>query len=424
MSTIQSVRGMNDFLPAEARLFLALSHQISTLLSDYQFEPLILPIIEKTELFSRGIGSGTDIIDKEMYTFLDRNDESLSLRPEGTASVVRSALEHGLIHNQIRKFWYQGPMFRYERPQKGRYRQFYHMGAEIFGLASPDIEAETLAMLYHIWKKLGLDSALNLEINTIGTSEERLTFRKALVHFLTPLKNQLDSDSQKRLAVNPLRILDSKDENTQILLKSAPKLLDFISSPSRLHFETLQTYLTTLHIPFSLNPNLVRGLDYYSHTVFEWTTTQLGAQGTVCAGGRYDSLVNQLGGKNTPAFGFAIGMDRLLLLASNKMPALSNAQPPDLYITLEAGQEKNGFEISHLLRSAGLHVAMNMGGGSLKSQMKRAEQSGAKLALLLPTASPLPHQNLIEIRDLRNHQTSQKTVPAELLEYLTYSLKQ
>lgn len=380
MKSIQSVRGMNDLFGEEAQRFIFLVQQIDLLFGHYQFEPIMLPLVEKTELFARGIGDATDIVEKEMYTFTDRNNESLSLRPEATAGCVRACLEHGLIHNQIRKLWYVGPMFRHERPQKGRYRQFYQVGAEVFGLSTPDIEAETLSMLYALWQKMGIAEDVTLEINTIGTAAERKAFRQALFDFLSPKQDQLDSDSQRRLETNPLRILDSKVPATQALLIDAPKLTDFLAPTSLAHFQTLKAYLTALDIPFRENPNLVRGLDYYAHTVFEWTTPLLGAQATVCGGGRYDGLVTQLGGQATPAFGFAMGVERLLLLAQQKNFGAPEKKP-DIYLMVPAGKEADVLHLAQKLRAAGYIVASSLGGGSEKSQSKRAAKSGARIIL-------------------------------------------
>lgn len=380
MKSIQSVRGMNDLVGEEAQCFHFLVQQIDLLFGNYQFEPIILPIIEKTELFARGIGDATDIVEKEMYTFLDRNEESLTLRPEATAGCVRACLEHGLIHNQIRKFWYVGPMFRHERPQKGRYRQFYQVGAEVFGVSTPDVEAETLTMLHALWQQMGIADDVTLEINTIGTPEERKAFRQALFDFLSPQQDQLDADSQRRLHTNPLRILDSKVPATQALLADAPKLAAFLAPASLVHFQTLKEYLSALQIPFRENVNLVRGLDYYAHTVFEWTTPLLGAQATVCGGGRYDGLVTQLGGQATPAFGFAMGVERLLLLAQQKNFG-SHEKKPDIYLIAPTGQETETLHLAQKLREAEYVVASNLGGGSEKSQLKRAAKSGATLIL-------------------------------------------
>lgn len=382
MKTIQSIRGMNDLFGAEAVAFQNIIQVVDRLFSEYQFEPMVLPIVEKTELFARGIGGATDIIEKEMYTFLDRNEESLSLRPEGTAGCVRACLEHGLIHNQIRKFWYYGPMFRHERPQKGRYRQFYQVGAEIFGIATPDVEAETISMLYQLWQSLGILKHVRLEINTIGTLEERRAYRQHLLDYLKTYQNQLDEDSKRRLETNPLRILDSKDPETQALLENAPKLYDCLSEDSKTHFEKFKSYLNALNISYHINPKLVRGLDYYCHTVFEWTTDLLGAQATICGGGRYDGLVAELGGQATPAFGFALGIERLMLVAEQVGFKHADKLPATFIMTDDDHLEAT-IALAANLRATGIHVALNTGGGSFKSQRKRAEKSGAPVILTL-----------------------------------------
>ncbi len=418
MKAIQSVRGMSDLLPTEANLFLSVSNQIARIFAEYQFEPILPPIVEKTELFARSIGDATDIVEKEMYTFIDRNEESLSLRPEGTAGVVRACLEHGLIHNQIRKFWFIGPMFRHERPQKGRYRQFYQLNAEVFGIATPDIEAEVLAMQLRLWQALSVDQHLHLEINTLGTNEERQAFRQGLMAFLKPLKDRLDEDSQRRLTTNPLRILDSKDEQTQALLENAPQLNDFLSTSSCQHYERLKSYLNALNIPFRENPHLVRGLDYYSHTVFEWTTTLLGSQASVCGGGRYDGLVTQLGGQATPAFGFAMGMERLLLLLEHSH-FKAQASIPDVYCIAPPSSEQEALTVAETLRTEGLLVALNCGEGSIKSQYKRADKSGAPLALSFG-----PNHSQFEIRYLRADKPSEHFDMKGLIQFLNqYSHK-
>lgn len=400
MKAMQSVRGMNDFFGEEAAFFRFLQQKLASLFSNAQFELLLPPIVEKTELFARGIGSATDIVEKEMYTFTDRNEESLTLRPEGTAGIVRACLEHGLIHNQIRKFWYLGPMFRHERPQMGRYRQFYQFDAEIFGIATPDIEAETLSLLAFLWKELGLSHLVRLELNTIGTLEERQAYRQALLDFLTPFKADLDEDSQRRLETNPLRILDSKNPNTQTLLEGAPQLMDGLSEASRMHFETLKTYLDALGIAYHINPRLVRGLDYYSHTVFEWTTTHLGAQATVCAGGRYDGLVSELGGSATPAFGFAMGIERLILLLKETQFQLEETQP-QYFIAVEEGQMAKCLALQQDLRQQGISAALATGSSSFKSQMKRADKSGAKYLIQLDGPDTLAGHTHLRIKDLR-----------------------
>lgn len=403
MKTIQSVRGMNDLFGMEALLFQTIINKIDGLFSSYQFESIILPAVEKTELFARGIGNATDIIEKEMYTFLDRNDESLSLRPEGTAGCVRACLEHGLIHNQIRKFWYFGPMFRHERPQKGRYRQFYQVGAEIFGIATPDVEAEALSMLNALWKTFGVQDHIKLEINTIGTLDERKAYRQQLVTYLKAYENELDEDSKRRMETNPLRILDSKDSNTQKILEKAPKLIDCIGDDSKAHFEKLKSYLEALNIPYIINPRLVRGLDYYGHTVFEYTTELLGAQATVCAGGRYDGLVTELGGQASPAFGFAIGIERLMLIAEQVNFKVAEKKPL-AYIMTDENNAAQSLKLASELRHEGIDVALNCGGGSYKSQMKRVDKFAARFVLM-------PQSNaLISLKDIKNYQEPDKSL--------------
>ena len=316
MKKIQSVKGMNDLLPTDSPLWQYVEASVSNVLARYGYSEIRFPIVESTDLFKRGIGEATDIIEKEMYTFNDRNNESLSLRPEGTASCVRACEQHGLLYNQTQRLWYQGPMFRYEKPQKGRLRQFHQIGIETFGYADADIEAELLILTARLWAVLGISNVVTLQINTLGTSEARRAYRTDLVAYLDQCKEQLDEDSQRRLATNPLRILDSKVSATQALLNDAPVLMNYLSGESKQHFKTLQTLLLAAGVKFEINPRLVRGLDYYSNTVFEWVTSALGAQGTVCAGGRYDTLVEQLGGRPTPAFGCAMGVERLVLLLS------------------------------------------------------------------------------------------------------------
>ena len=311
---IQAVRGMNDILPPETALWQHAEKIMRKALHSFGYQEIRFPILEKTELFKRSIGEITDIVEKEMYTFLDRNQEGLTLRPEGTASCVRAGIEHGLLYNQIQRLWYSGPYFRYERPQKGRYRQFHQYSAEVFGLAGPDIDAELILLSATILEKLGIRSSVTLQLNSLGTPESRKTYRKQLVAYLEKHKADLDEDSLRRLTTNPLRILDSKNPALKEIVANAPKLIAFLDQESLTHFEKLQEYLTQAGVAFEVNPCLVRGLDYYTKTVFEWVTNALGAQGTVCGGGRYDGLVEQLGGKPTPALGFSFGMERTILL--------------------------------------------------------------------------------------------------------------
>lgn len=386
MSTlINAIRGMNDILPTETALWQSVEKTLRDTLHGFGYQEIRLPLLEKTELFKRSIGEATDIVEKEMYTFLDRNNESLTLRPEGTASCVRAGIEHGLFYNQIQRLWYMGPNFRYERPQKGRYRQFYHCGAEVFGLNGPDIDAELILLSARILEKLGLKTHVTLQLNSLGSSQARASYRAALVNYLTLNQDQLDEDSQRRLVSNPLRILDSKNPALQTLIKNAPKLIDHLDPESAQHFAKLQTYLNNAGLSYEINPCLVRGLDYYSKTVFEWVTTELGAQGTVCAGGRYDELIEQLGGKPTPALGFAMGMERVLLMVQQLAQKPVINEPDAYFITDGEASLEQALTLADKVRDAvpGSQVVLHCGGGSLKNQFKKANKSGAKIALIL-----------------------------------------
>lgn len=382
---IQAIRGMHDVLPTDSLYWQHLERCVSDLMSAYAFDQIRMPVLEKTELFKRTIGDVTDIVEKEMYMFEDRNGDSLSLRPEGTAGCVRAVIEHGLIHNQVQKLWYSGPMFRHERPQKGRYRQFHQIGVEVFGLAGPDIDAELIVLTRRLWEKLGLFPYVGLEINTLGTQDERHEYRAALVDFLLTKEEMLDEDSKRRLHSNPLRVLDSKSESTQAALRDAPSLLDFIGEESTQHFESLKLMLDSVGISYTVNPRLVRGLDYYSRTVFEWVTDKLGAQGTVCAGGRFDSLVEMLGGRATPAVGLAMGVERLIALMQDFNTVAVGEQPDCILILLGDLAQNAGVRIAEELRSSvtELRVVQNHGGGSLKSQMKKADRIGARWAIII-----------------------------------------
>ncbi len=386
--SLQAIRGMNDILPEQTPVWRYLEDTLAELLEGYGYREIRLPILEFTELFARGIGEGTDVVDKEMYTFLDRNEESLTLRPEGTAGCVRAMLEHGLTGGgQVQKLWYTGPMFRYEKPQKGRYRQFHQMGVEVFNLPGPDIDAELIVLTWRLWKRLGLADAVTLQLNSLGSSEARAAYRDALVTYLQARVDQLDEDSQRRLTTNPLRILDSKVATTQALLADAPTLHDYLDDDSRAHFDGLTARLDAAGLRYEINPKLVRGLDYYGRTVFEWVTDKLGAQGTVCAGGRYDGLVTQFGGKPTPGVGFAMGVERLVLLLETleRVPA-SLTPSADLYLcAFGEPAERAALALAERLRDArpGLRLLVNAGGGSFKSQFKKADKSGARYALIL-----------------------------------------
>ena len=391
MKNLQAVRGMNDILPADSALWQYLESTVASLLAGYGYQQIRLPIVEPTELFQRSIGEVTDIVEKEMYTFADRNGDSLTLRPEGTAGCVRAMLEHGLLGGGVsQKVWYTGPMFRHERPQKGRYRQFHQVGVEAFNLAGPDIDAELIILSWRLWQKLGLHEAVTLELNSLGSSEDRARYREDLVTYLRERFDRLDEDSQRRLETNPLRVLDSKNPDTQALLVDAPKLADYLNEEARAHFEGLRALLDAAGIPYGINPRLVRGLDYYGLTVFEWVTDRLGAQGTVCAGGRYDGLVQQLGGKPAPAVGFAMGMERLLLLIDTlgKVPAELSRQVDVYLVTLGEGTQQAAIRLAEQLRDAlpELRLVVHCGGGSFKSQFKKADKSGALYALILGEA--------------------------------------
>jgi histidyl-tRNA synthetase len=378
---------MNDILPEQSPVWQYVEGSIRKVLSQYGYQEIRMPVVEQTDLFKRSIGEVTDIVEKEMYTFEDRNGDSLTLRPEGTAGCVRAAEQHGLLFNQTRRLWYTGPMFRHERPQKGRYRQFHQIGVECFGMAGPDIDAELLVLTARLWRELGLGDHTRLEINSIGTAEARRRFRTALVEYLSDYVGELDDDSQRRLESNPLRILDSKNARTREILAQAPRLDDYLDDESREHFDALRALLEAAGVSYTVNPSLVRGLDYYGKTVFEWITDSLGAQGTVCAGGRYDGLVEQLGGKPTVAVGFALGLERLILLLEtlDLIPASVNGNA-DVYVTA-MGESAVGaaLQVAESLRNElpGTVIVSHCGGGSFKSQMKKADRSGAGYALVL-----------------------------------------
>jgi histidyl-tRNA synthetase len=388
MSRINAIRGMNDILPEATPRWQQLETALRSLMQRYGYREIRLPVVEPTPLFKRAIGEVTDIVEKEMYSFEDRSGESLTLRPEGTAGCVRACLEHGLTHNQSPKLWYTGPMFRYERPQKGRYRQFHQFGVETFGQAGADMDAELILMTARLWQSLGLTDVVSLEINSLGESEGRAAYRQALVRYLEQFRTQLDDDSQRRLTTNPLRILDSKDANTQAILVNAPQLSDYLDEGSRQHFATLCAQLDACGVTYRVNPNLVRGLDYYNKTVFEWVTTALGSQGTVCAGGRYDGLVAQLGGQATPAVGFAIGLERLVLLLDAVHPVSESAEADVMVLALGEGTAQHAICLAEQLRDAlpALRIVYNCGGGSFKSQFRKADKSGAQLALIVGEA--------------------------------------
>jgi histidyl-tRNA synthetase len=417
---LQSIRGMNDLLPEQSATWQYLERTVAEVLGRYSYREIRFPILEQTELFKRAVGEVTDIVEKEMYSFDDRNGDSLSLRPEGTAGCVRACTQNGLLHNQTQRLWYTGPMFRHERPQKGRLRQFHQIGVEAFGLNGPDIDAELLLITARLWKTLKIDHAVSLQINSLGTSADRKTYRTALVDYLMARQEQLDEDSQRRLQTNPMRILDSKNQDTQALLNDAPKLADFIDQESRDHFEQLCAVLDAANINYEINPRLVRGLDYYSKTVFEWVTTNLGAQGTVCAGGRYDGLVEQLGGKPCPGVGFAMGVERLVLLL-DELGAVPDSigQTVDLYIVAVGNIELEALVLAEDLRSQcpNIRIESHCGGGSFKSQIKKADKSGAAVALILGEDEVA--SATAGVKFLREEKPQQSVAQTELANVLT-----
>jgi histidyl-tRNA synthetase len=383
---IQAIRGMNDYLPEDTALWQRIEGSLKQVLGSYGYSEIRMPIVEQTPLFKRAIGEVTDVVEKEMYTFEDRNGESLTLRPEGTAGCVRAGIEHGLLYNQEQRLWYIGPMFRYERPQKGRYRQFNQLGVEVFGLQGPDVDAELILLTARWWRALGISEHVALELNSIGSLEARANYRDALVAFLEQHKDKLDEDCKRRMYSNPLRVLDSKNPDIQALLNDAPELGDYLDEESREHFAGLCELLEQSGIPYTVNQRLVRGLDYYNRTVFEWVTHSLGSQGTVCAGGRYDGLVEQLGGRATPAVGFAMGLERLVLLVQAVNPDFKAPAIVDAYvISSGAGTQSAAMQLAETLRDAlpELKVMTNYGGGNFKKQFARADKWGARIALVL-----------------------------------------
>jgi len=411
---------MNDLLPEACERWQRIEEVARGVLHAYGYREIRLPILEKSELFARSIGSLTDIVEKEMYSFEDRSGENLTLRPEGTAGCVRAGIENGFLHNQVQRLWYAGPMFRHERPQKGRYRQFHQIGVEVFGIESPDLDAELILMCARLWRALGLEG-IALQLNSLGTPEARAAYRQELVRYLETQRDRLDEDSLRRIDKNPLRILDSKNPAMQDVIAGAPSLMDHLDQASRAHFARLGDYLHDAGVVFTVNSRLVRGLDYYTRTVFEWTTDRLGAQSAVCAGGRYDGLVEQLGGKATPAAGFAVGMERLaelLALQGNMRRAI---RPHAYLILLGDAAERQGMTLAELLRNAGVRIECNCGGGGLKAQFKRADRSGAVYALLV--GEDEIRNRSVTIKDLRDgSQTS--VAQSELIETLHRKIKE
>ena len=402
---IQSIRGMNDLLPSESSLWSALDETINNLMVSYGYKYCSTPIVESTETFSRAIGEVTDIVEKEMYTWKDTSGDSLTLRPEGTAGVVRMMIEHNLPREGIQKVFYNGSMFRHERPQKGRYRQFHQVGAEVFGVSDAKIDAELISITDSLWKLLGINASL--EINTLGSSESRSAYRELLHHFFSENKDKLDKDSLRRLDTNPLRILDSKNKKMESLISNAPKMIDYLDDESKIHFSTLKNYLDSLEIPFVVNPKLVRGLDYYNQTVFEWISNDLGSQGTICGGGRYDGLVEKMGGNPTPAIGFAMGIERIALIVKDQSNQINKAKPHLYFVALGEKSQIESIKLSKKILSTLPNIIINndMSTGSLKNQMKKADKSNADFALILGEKELLNNQ--LSIKPLKGQGAQQ-----------------
>lgn len=414
---IQAVRGMKDILPPESAKWQKIESALSALVASYGYLEIRFPLIECTELFSRSVGEETDIVEKEMYTFLDRNGESLTLRPEGTAGCARAAIEHGLLYNQTQRLWYQGPLFRHERPQKGRYRQFHQFGVEAFGFIGPDIDIEVISLSAAIWKKLNLEKQVTLQINSLGNLDARTHYKKILTTYFKQHESLLDEDSRRRLNSNPLRILDSKNPMLQELINNSPKLINYLDPESIQHFELLCQGLDKLKIAYKINTNLVRGLDYYSRTVFEWTTDKLGTQSAVCAGGRYDGLVETIGGTPTPAVGFALGLERLIALLEIIYPDEKEEIIPSIYfVNLDNKAFAEALVLVEKLRESGYRVILHCGGGGLKNQLKKADKSGARFALILGEEE-LKSGSII-IKYLREAREQEKIALSECVNYL------
>ena len=415
---IQAIRGMNDCSPTESPLWQWIEGQVRQILSSYGYSEVRMPIVESTPLFARAIGEVTDVVSKEMYTFWD-NDEQLTLRPEGTAGCVRAAIEHGWIYNNEQRLWYMGPMFRHERPQKGRYRQFHQAGVEVFGIATPEIDAELIILTARLWKALGIDQHVSLQLNSIGSLEARANYRSALVAFLENHQDLMSEEEKERLVKNPLRILDTKNQALQDVLDGAPKLLDYLDDESREHFAQLCGLLDAVGIQYEINPKLVRGLDYYNKTVFEWVTSALGAQGTVCGGGRYDGLVEQLGGHATSGVGFAMGLERLVLLVQEVNKSIPVKRAVDIYVVYQGeGTTLAAFQLAEKLRSELPHLStmLHCSGGNFKKQFKRADKSGATLALVLGESEV--QNNQVVVKHLLGVAEQQTIDVANLIEHV------
>ena len=418
--TLQAIRGMNDCLPSETNTWQMVESVLSRVASNYGFAEIRMPIVEPTALFKRSIGEVTDIVEKEMYTFDDRNGDSLTLRPEGTASCIRAGNQHGLLYNQEQRLWYMGPMFRHERPQKGRYRQFHQFGLEAFGVATPDIDAEIILLTSRLWRELGINEFVTLELNSLGSNEERANYRDALVVYLTEREALLDEDSKRRMHTNPLRVLDSKNPQVQEALADAPKLSDYFGEETKAHFASLCERLDAAGINYVLNERLVRGLDYYNRTVFEWVTDSLGAQGTICAGGRYDGLVEQLGGKATPGIGFALGIERLVLMLTSLEKATNVRPQVDAYVVIlgdDAQISANQLAEQWRDQVPNIRLQCHCGGGNMKKQLKRADKSGAQIALILGD-NEISEQNVM-VKYLRGQQEQQNLAFEQIPSLLT-----
>ncbi|WP_039948280.1 histidine--tRNA ligase [Vibrio ichthyoenteri] len=419
--TIQAIRGMNDCLPTQSPLWQKLENTVKNVVSAYGYNEVRMPIVEETNLFSRAVGEETDVVSKEMYTFDDRNGDSLTLRPEGTAGCVRACIQNSLINRDEQRLWYMGPMFRHERPQKGRYRQFHQCGVEVFGLNGPDVDAELIMMTARLWRELGINEHVRLELNSIGSQEDRAEYRTALVAFLEQHIDVLDEDCKRRMHTNPLRVLDTKNPDVQAILGDAPRLSEYLGEESKQHFAGLCELLDAAGIEYKVNERLVRGLDYYNRTVFEWITESLGSQGTVCGGGRYDGLVEQLGSKPTPAVGFAMGLERLVLMLET-LELTDVRRSVDVYmVTAGEGTMMAGMKLSEQLREQvpGLRVMNHFGGGNFKKQFKRADKVGAVVALVLGENEVA--DNSVVLKDLvggTQETYSQADVIAKLAEFI------
>lgn len=419
----QAIKGMNDFLPEQTAVWQKLEALLRRLMLQYGYSEIRMPIVEKTSLFKRSIGEVTDIVEKEMYTWTDISDDSLTLRPEGTASCVRAGIEHGLLYNQQQKLWYMGPMFRRENPQKGRYRQFHQMGVEAFGFTGPDVDVEQILLTYRLWQEIGIADSVTLHINSLGDADSRVKYRELLVEYFNAHKDQLDEDSLRRLDSNPLRILDSKNPQMRELIEQAPKLNQHLDEASEQHFAALKRRLDAAGLSYVVNPCLVRGLDYYNRTVFEWMTDKLGAQGTICAGGRYDGLTEQLGGQGTPACGFAMGLERIVALLEGSEFIATLANTPHVYfLSMGESAEERSMILAEKLRTQlpNLRLTVNHGGGNFKKQFKKADRSGAILGVILGDSEL--ESNTVNVKFLREQKEQIEVKQDDLVEFLSQSL--